>query len=367
MNVLTRMALVSGIVLLSGCAVLEQPDPHVGGPVPFSALSGWEGDTFDGLPEAVALQCAKRPDVAAGSLCENTVDESPAEIKAYLEQHYLPHRVFGAKGATEGLITGYYEPLLHGSMTPDQDYRWPLYSRPSDLVTLDLAERYPELEGRRVRGRLDGRRVVPYWTRAEIDGTEKPLAGSELLWVDDAVDAFFLHVQGSGVVELADGERVAVGYSDQNGHAYRSIGRVLVEMEELELADVSLFSIRQWLVDHPGAARGLLNRNPSYVFFNLREAIDGTGPLGTLGVPLTPDRSIAVDPRVIPLGSLVFLDTTLADGRRYQRLMVAQDTGGAIAGGPRADIFFGQGERAEQLAGTQKSQGRLFVLKPVAD
>ncbi|MEM9602961.1 MAG: MltA domain-containing protein [Pseudomonadota bacterium] len=363
-----KRTVVWSVLALTGCAVVDAPrtpEPHIAAAVPYTALAGWQADAFDGVLDAVLAQCAAPSTAGTGSLCAVAQTGLPIALRDHLMQHYRPHAVLGDAGAEDGLITGYYEPLLHGSVAPNARYRWPLYRRPRDLVTLDLAERYPELEGRRVRGRLVEQRVVPYWTRADIDGPEQPLAGDELLWVDDPVDAFFLHVQGSGLVALADGRVESVGYSDQNGHPYRSIGRVLVDLDEVALEDVSLFSIRAWLADNPDAAQALLNENPSYVFFERRGDRGDDGPLGTLGVPLTAERSIAVDPRVIPLGSLVWLDTTLDDGQPYRRLMVAQDTGGAIAGGPRADVFFGRGERAERLAGTQKSRGRLYVFRPV--
>lgn len=351
-------------LLVPACSFFESgPDePHIAGPSSFDRLSGWQADQFGELLPAIQAQCEQGVGALGGALCELAATGSPIALREHLQARYLPHPVLGEKRAKTGLITGYYEPLLSGSDAPDERFRWPLYARPDDLLTLDLGARYPELEGQRVRGRLTGRRVVPYWTREQIDGPQNPLAGTELLWVDDPVDAFFLHIQGSGIVALPDGSKTSVGYSDQNGHPYRSIGRVLVELGELALEEVSLFSIRQWLEDNPARARALLNENPSYVFFH-RGSETQAGPLGTLGVPLTPERSIAVDPRVIPLGSLVWLETTLADGTEYRRLMIAQDTGGAIAGGPRADVFFGRGQRAERLAGTQRSSGRLFVLQ----
>jgi membrane-bound lytic murein transglycosylase A len=213
---------------------------------------------------------------------------------------------------------------------------------------------------------LQGNRVVPYFSRAEITAGAQPLTGQELLWVDDAVALFMLQVQGSGRVQMPDGSMLAVGYADQNGHPYYPIGRRLVEMGALIAGEVTLFSIRDWLQQHPDEAQDVLNRNPSYIFFALRDA-SLPGPLGSLNVPLVAQRSIAVDAAKIPLGLPVWLDTTLPGGAvPYRRLMQAQDTGGAIKGQVRADIFFGRGVEAERLAGEMKQPGRMYVLLPQA-
>jgi membrane-bound lytic murein transglycosylase A len=215
--------------------------------------------------------------------------------------------------------------------------------------------------------------VVPYLSRGEIGngaGAER-LKGNELLWVDDPVGLFFLQVQGSGRVQLPDGSVVRVGYADQNGHPYQSIGAQLVARGALAREEVNLDSIRVWLAAHPDEAEDVLNSNPSFVFFALREPPAETsvdGPLGSLNVALTPQRSAAVDPSFIALGSPLWLDTTLpgAEPRPYRRLLFAQDTGGAIKGPVRADVFFGHGPAAERLAGHMKQPGRLYVLLPQA-
>jgi membrane-bound lytic murein transglycosylase A len=263
----------------------------------------------------------------------------------------------------DGLITGYYEPLLYGSSTRSERFRWPLYKRPDNLLTVDLASLYPELKGRPVRGRLDGKRVVPYYSRTEIGNGKNPLAGNELLWVEDPVELFILQVQGSGRVRLPDGGEVAVGYADQNGHPYRSLGGRLIELGALTREEVTLTRIRDWLAAHPEETGALLNSNPSYIFFTQRDA-SLAGPLGSLGVALTAERSVAVDPVYIPLGLPVWLDTVLPDGTPLQRLALAQDTGGAIKGPVRADLFLGQGAEAGRLAGEMKQRGRLYVLLP---
>ena len=232
------------------------------------------------------------------------------------------------------------------------------------MLSIDLSSVYPELKTYRLRGRLNGNKVVPYYSRADIDAGRASLQGREILWVDDAVDLFFLQVQGSGRVQLENGETVRIGYADQNGHPYVSIGRKLVEQGELSLEQASLQGIKQWGLRNPDKLGALFNQNPSYVFF--RELPPSpNGPPGALGLPLTAGRSLAVDPRAIALGSLVYLATTWPNSTQaLNRLMLAQDTGGAIKGAVRADFFWGFGEEAAQNAGSMRQSGRLWILLP---
>jgi membrane-bound lytic murein transglycosylase A len=284
--------------------------------------------------------------------------------RAFFERHFTPHQVLQNDGSAEGLVTGYYEPLLRGSRTPNEKYRYPLYGPPDDLLVVDLSALYPELRNLRLRGRLEGRRVVPYYDRAAIETGQAPVKGRELLWVDDPVELFFLQIQGSGRVRLETGETVRIGYADQNGHPYRSIGKWLVDNGELPLERASMQGIKEWGRRNPQRLNELLNVNPSYVFF--RELPnDLPGPLGALGVPLTAERSIAVDPTAIPLGAPVWLATTRPNSQvPLERLVLAQDTGGAIRGNVRADFFWGHGDEAGQIAGAMKQRGRMWVLLP---
>jgi len=298
-------------------------------------------------------------------LAMQTGELGDAEARSFFELHFEVRPVYAEGGETQGLITGYYEPMLRGSRERTGEFIYPLYGVPEDLLVVDLGALYPQLNGLRLRGKLDGNRVVPYYDREQLDRDEALLQGREILWVDSPVDAFFLHVQGSGLVELTDGSVVAVGYAEQNGHPYQSIGRLLVQMGELQLEEVTLFTIREWLQANPARAAALLSKNPSYVFFELKDSI-AEGPTGSLNVALTPRRSIAVDRSVIPLGAPVWLQTTLPDDAQspLNRLMLAQDTGGAIKGNVRADVFWGRGDEAERMAGLMKQQGELFVLLP---
>jgi membrane-bound lytic murein transglycosylase A len=269
---------------------------------------------------------------------------------------------------TRGRITGYYEPLLKGSRTRAGPYVVPLHRPPADLLTIDLSSLYPELANRRLRGRLQpsdkGTRVVPYWSRAEL--TEERLRGAELLWVDDPIEAFFLQVQGSGRVQLPDGSTVRVGYADTNGHPYRSIGRVLVERGEMNLDDASMQGIAAWAQANPQRTSGLLNQNPSYVFFRELPLGDpNAGPVGAMGVALTPGYSVAADPRFIPLGAPVLIRTQHPlTGTPLDRLMLAQDTGGAIRGPLRFDFFWGFGKEAAAPAGRQRHDVQAWLLVP---
>ncbi len=344
--------------------------------VAFPDVPGWYDDTqqdawpsFNASCSALLARQASAATWTAVCASAATIDgRDSAAIRRYFEQQFSAYQVLAAEGETKGLVTGYYEPLLHGSRLRDERNRYPLYAPPDDLLTVELAELYPELKDKRVRARIEGKRVLPYWPRTDIEAGKAAVAGKELLFVDDAVEAFFLQIQGSGRVQLPDGSIVRVGYADQNGQPYHSIGRILVDRGDLPLDKASMQGIKQWGRDHPDALPALLAANPSYVFFrevppNPTAVIDG--PLGALGVPLAAGRAIAVDPRFIPLGAPVFVATTWPlSSRPLNRLMLAQDTGGAIRGPVRADWFWGFGENAAQQAGRMKQEGGMWLLWP---
>jgi len=264
-------------------------------------------------------------------------------------------------------FTGYYAPELHGARRKTDRFRYPLYLRPRDLVTVDLGEFKRDLAGRRIGGRIAGGAFRPYFDRTAIDDGALAMRGLELLWVDDPLALFFLQIQGSGTVILPDGSRVRVGYAADNGFDYTPIGRVLVARGALPADGVSLQSIRDWLRAHPEEARGVMDQDESYVFFRVLPG----DVVGSLGVPLTPGRSIAVDPKFVPLGLPLYAATLLPalpeTGERatlFGRVFVAEDTGGAIKGPLRADLFWGSGPRAEALAGRMRQPGRLYLLLP---
>lgn len=358
--------------------VCPPPAPEVPPPTPpvtpnlspadWSSLPGWQDDNLLWAWPAWLQSCTAlkiRPEwqaVCAASEALKPTDA--ATVRAFFESQFALYQSRQADGSEDGLITGYYEPLLHGSLTRSAKYSVPLYSPPADLLTIDLSSVYPELKHMRLRGRLQGNKVVPYLARTDIDNGSHPLKGSELVWVDNPVEAFFLQIQGSGRVQLPDGSMMRVGYADQNGYPYRSIGRVLAERGELPLAQTSMQNIKAWGKSNPDKLPELLAQNPSYVFF--RELPNnGNGPVGALGVPITGGRSIAVDARAIPLGAPVWLATTLpASDQPLDRLVLAQDTGGAIRGNVRADFFWGFGNEAGKKAGMMKQTGKMWVLLP---
>ena len=338
-------------------------------PVGWADVSFWKDDAVKDVWPALLQSCSTLgKQTAWQAVCADAAampapDEAAA--RAFFEKRFQPWQATQEDGSAEGMVTGYYEPLLKGARVRTARARYPLYAAPDDLITVDLASVYPELKNLRLRGKLVGNKLVPYPTRKEIESARgngfksKPIA-----WAEDPVELFFLQVQGSGRIELPDGSHMRVGYADQNGHPYQSVGKLLVERGELKLEQASMQGIKDWGARNPDQLPELLASNPSYVFF--RELPNGlTGPLGALGVPLTGGRSIAVDPRFIPLGAPVFLATTQPNSPQpLNRLVMAQDTGGAIRGGVRADFFWGFGKEAGELAGRMKQRGRMWVLLP---
>nr|WP_027132702.1 MltA domain-containing protein [Geminicoccus roseus] len=383
----SRWMLAAGLLLAAGCAA-DRPEPEPGmrlEPASFDQLSGWPGATPRAALEAFVAGCGRieKADPAArfggkpfaGTVadwqeaCRHARAATPDDPSAttFFEAWFRPYAVVDS-GSAEGLITGYYEPLLEGSPTPSPRYHVPLHGRPADLVTVDLGEFAEDLKGRRVVGRVEDGRLTLYPDRAAIDAGAIEGQRVELLWVDDPIQKFFLQIQGSGRVRLPDGSVERIGYAEQNGRLYHAIGRDLVASGELTKDEVSLQTIRAWMLAHPEQAQALMWKNPSYVFFRrLPDPPDGKGAPGALGVPLTAGHSLAVDRSVWPLGAPMWLDTTLPQevgGAPLRTVAVAQDTGGAIKGAIRADLYLGVGPAAERIAGPMKSPGRLWILLP---
>jgi peptidoglycan lytic transglycosylase A len=377
--------LLAATALLAGCASAPAPRDRCpcgrAEPVPpprvdtyaqvaFSEIPGWNDGEQSAAWSALLASCqALRFREAWRAACADaaaTPVSDDASARRLLESRFVAWRLANPDGRTEGLVTGYYEPLLRGSRVKRPPFVYPLYAPPDDLLTVDLSAVNPDLRNLRLRGRLQGRKVVPYWSRAEIENGAAPVAGKELVWVDDPIEAFFLQIQGSGRVRLTNGEIVRLGYADQNGHPYQSIGRYLIDRGELQPGEASMQAIQAWAAAHADRLAELLNQNPSYVFFRELALPDpSAGPLGALGVPLTPQRSIAVDPRYVPLGAPVFVATTWpSSDLPLNRLVIAQDTGGAIRGPVRADYFWGFGADAGALAGRMRQPGALWVLLP---
>ena len=372
---IVKPAIKPPVVVTSAPAVVTVPSVAAAiAQTPIFTPSKWEmlpeWGTLDLTPSwAALLQSCRvlktKPQWQGVCLGAELIDKNDSEAqRTFYQDRLTPYQVFNPDGSEQGVVTGYYEPLLKGSRFKSERFRYPLYGVPDDMLEIDLGDAYPQLKGQRLRGRLSGKRVVPYYKRAEIDAGTAGLKGRELFWVEDAVELFFLQIQGSGRIELVDGRQIKVGYAEQNGQPYVSIGKKLIEMGEMKLEDASMQGIKAWGERNPHKLTALLELNPSYVFF--RELPDNlNAPLGALGVPLTNEYSIAVDPRTIPLGSPVFLATTQPNSATpLNRLMLAQDTGGAIRGPVRADFFWGFGEKAAVQAGRMKQQCRMWVLFP---
>ncbi len=335
-------------------------------PTSFSALPGWRDDSAAQVLPAFGRTCDRLqrlpPDKSVGSDGLGGVAADwhgpcaaarrlPAgdheSVRQFFEGWFDPFMVTN-NGRAEGLFTGYFEPELPGSRTRKGRFTVPILGKPKDLV----------VRGDQT-GRLSGATLVPYPTRAEIESGALGTLAPVLAWVEDPVDAHILHIQGSGRLIMDDGNVLRLGVAATNGHKFVGIGRLLRERGLLD--DISMPSIRSWLKANPVQARALMAENPRYVFYRIHE---GEGPMGSEGVPLTPERSLAVDPRFIPLGVPLFLDTVDPAGRALRRLVMAQDTGGAIKGPIRGDFFWGRGEAAFELAGRMKSSGRYWVILP---
>ncbi len=377
-----RIFLLFILLLFSACTAAP-PDkeklPLVLEAADYGDLPGWKKDDHAAVLAALTRSCErilKRPvDQAFGPdgiggvygdwqpACRDLPNVKQGQAREFFERWFTPYKATTEEAGSESLFTGYYEPMLRGAKTRQGPYTVPLHTRPVDLVMVDLGEFRDELKGQRIAGRVIDAHLKPYEDRAKIVEGSWPYNDNVLVWVDDPVDAFFLHIQGSGRVELPDGKEIRVGYDGQNGHVYYAIGRELIRRGFMEKNEVSLQSIRKWLDDHPGDAAEIMNLNRSYVFF---KELKEEGPLGGEGVALTPERSLAVDRSKIPYGVPLWVDIeSPVDGEPgLRRLMMAQDTGGAIRGAVRGDVFWGHGERAEHLAGYMKAKGRYWLLLP---
>ncbi len=361
-------------------------------PVAFPALPGWQGADPRPALAAFGRSCAaieKMPAAAplGGAGYAGTARDwqgvcaalppspdsggplAPAAARQWFEARFQPVQV-SAGQVRQGLFTGYYEPQLAASRSRHGAYRIPVYGLPDDLITIDLGQFRPALKGTRLAGRLKGRRLVPYPDRAEIDAKGLPTA-PVLFWAKDPVAVFFLQIQGSGRAVFDDGGVARVAYAGQNGQPYTAIGRTLIQMGAIPRQQMSLQSIRAWLLAHPADARKVMEGDASFVFFRMLPLVNpALGADGSEAVPLTPRASLAVDARLHALGVPVYVAATAPDpdaaepDRPFDRLLVAQDTGGAIAGPVRGDVFWGFGKKAEAIAGRMKAPGAMYVLLP---
>lgn len=377
------------LALLAACGKEPPPPTPPEGlrltPVAFQDIPGWRDDAVSEALPALLRTCARLARVpadrmvsaretaaVAGTAAEwrapcaplaQAADGGGAAARAVLQAWYRPFRA-EAGNAETGLVTGYYEAELTGALEPNGRATAPIYARPRDLVTADLGAFAPELGGKRVVGRVVDGALRPYLTRAEIEAGALDGRARPLLWADDPIDVFFLQVQGSGKVRLEDGSERRIGFAASNGHDFTAIGRLLLDEGKVPREQASMQGIRQWLRDNPREAQAVMARNKRYIFFRW---IDGDGPIGAEGVALTPGRSLAIDPSLVPLGTPLFIDTAdPVDGAPLRRLMVAQDSGAAIKGPLRADFFWGSGDAALAYAGGMKQQARFYLLLPKA-
>ncbi|WP_397476046.1 murein transglycosylase A [Pusillimonas sp.] len=353
--------------------------------VSWSVLPGWQADNLDqvwkgfinnckGLMRPVSGSLAMparaaprvwQPVCAAAQQAGLSDEAGGAQVRSFLEAQLQPWRLLDTAGKpAKNTVTGYYEPLIRASRKRTGEYQWPLYAPPEDLLTIDLGSVYPELAGKRIRGKLQGNRVVPYDTRAQIAGAEKQ--PPVIVWADDPVEAFFLQIQGSGRAQLDDGKMIRLAYADHNGRPYASIGRWLADQGEMPLAQTSMQNIKAWAKRNPGRVQEMLNANSAMVFFREERITDPQlGPKGAYSIPLIGERAVAIDTRFVPLGTPVYLATQYpASNEPLRRLMYAQDTGAAIKGAARTDFYWGFGDEAGAKAGRMKQSGEMWLLWP---
>ncbi len=376
--------MLSALLAVAACDQSEDDEAEVSEPalrytpVAIESLPGWSDDALaEALPawrrscqRLMAMPPARSLGPGAGvaadwqPLCADVAaltDADTPALRGFLEQHFVALLVDGGKAAP-GLFTGYFEPILEAASVKSETYGEPIYALPRDHVSVRLGDFDPALQGKAIVGRVESGRLVPYHERGDIDAGAVSDDAEILFWARDPLDVFILQVQGSGIVELPDGTRERIGFAGHNGHAYGSLGRWLIAEGELQPNRAAWEDIRAWLEANPEKARSALAVNPRFIFFR---KLDGDGPLGAAGVPLTPERSMAVDTDYVPLNVPVWLDIEHPDGQaRLQRLMLAQDVGSAIKGVVRGDFYWGTGRAALDKAGRMKSTGRYYMLVP---
>jgi membrane-bound lytic murein transglycosylase A len=384
-----RVAAATLLALGSVTAAAQQPGPIQipNGqlePVAWSQLNGWAADdhvagfaAFLDSCKAVARRTMsardQRPmyrgliDVCRRALKAVPLDDAGA--RAFFERNFRPLRV-AALGESTGLLTGYYEPIVDGSRTPTPEFSGPLHRRPSNLIFSGRRHNAGTFPNRGKVGRQLGRRkIVPYYDRGEIETGALDGRGLEICWLKDPIEAFFIHIQGSARVRLPDGKVLRVNYDAHNGHSYTAVGRILIERNLVPREEMSMDRIRQWMQANPEEAKEVRRQNKSYVFFRVTELSEQDEAVGGQGVPLTAVRSIAVDRALHVYGTPFFIEAdlpiaTLAPTTKFRRLMIAQDTGSAIVGPARADLYFGAGEEAGRVSGRMRHQGRFAMLVP---
>jgi len=323
----------------------------------WSELKDFDKDDLDLSLEVFKKACvrSKRYDTFKET-CAKAQETSNA--KQFFTDNFTPYKLYDDKDSEQGLITGYYEPLLNGSRIKTGKFQYPIYKMPNDLITVDLSSVYPALKKYRLRGQLKGNKLIPYNTRAQMEN-KKDL--EPICYVDSKVDLFFLQIQGSGKVKFQDGTIINVGYANQNGRRYNSIGKAMIKKGYITPDQGSLQGIKKWFEDNPKKVDDVLNINESYIFFQESQR----SATGALGVELVAQRNLAVDRSYIPLGMPVFIQTNNPINKKeINQLMIAADVGGAIKGQIRADFFWGNSKEAEEVAGKMKQKGILYMLIP---
>lgn len=340
----------------------------------FKQLPGWQLDDQGQALEAFLLSCEKLagtpkefigsgeiriPAAAYRQICKEAALTPPQKFRQFTEEHFTPWLVT-YDGSAEGKFTAYYEPLIRVAHEKNDIYKYPIHAKPLDLIEFNPRDFDRNMPSKRLVGRIEGQKLVPYYSRAEI------LSGKGnapvLLWSDSFVDVFVMHIQGPAVAELPDGSRIRISYADTNGREFQGIGSILLRHGELKSGGASMDKVKKWLLDNPEKAKNYMNENPRYVFHRL---IGASGPLGALGTPLSAGRSLAVDPAFIPLGALIWLDTSAPDGTPIRKLVNAQDVGGAIKGAVRGDYYWGSGgDDILELAGKMHARGSYYILLP---
>lgn len=351
------------IFILTGCSPkfekIDISDANLK-KVSFDDIKDFENDNLEKALEVFKKACNKseRKELFK-EVCLKAKDAK--DPNNFFISNFIPYKLYNSDGTDKGIITGYYEPLLYGSYEKDERYKFPIYKVPEDLVIVDLREVYPELKNFTLRGKVEGNRLVPYGNREIIENSKED---DILLYVDNKIDLYFLHIQGSGKVELPNGDILNIGYANQNGRRYKSIGKYMVNMGYIGSKTeygASLQGMKKWFDDNPDKVDEVLNQNPSYIFFENRQK----GATGSLGVELVAKRNLAVDTRYVKLGMPVFINTkNPVTKEEINQLMIAADTGGAIKGEIRADFFWGYAKEAEEFAGKMKEEGELYILVP---
>lgn len=341
----------------------------------YSDLSNWKKDDIQDAIKAFKKSCQKIKDnkneyidkKAAikistkdyQKLCQQINNLRPTKYKEFIEQNFTPYLV-EYKGSSEGKFTSYYEAELHASYHKSDKYKYPIYGRPYDMIELNLQDFDKSLPNKRLVGRVKGNTFIPYYTRAEIH--DKPLNAPIILWADNEVDIYVMQIQGSAVAKMEDGSYIRIGYADNNGQEFKGIGSILLEEKLIKPGQASMGKIKKWLKENPDKAIEPMNKNKRYVFHRL---INSDGPIGAQGVSLTAGRSLAVDRNYIPLGALLWLETTGPDKENINKLVVAQDIGGAIKGAIRGDYFWGSGgDEILEKAGRMHAKGKYYILLP---